>query len=166
MTPLSRSRQISGFIGWLISSFGAAAIGACATIKAAGFYQELVRPGWAPPGSIFGPVWSVLYLLMAIAAWLVWRERGFQGARSALTFFILQLATNALWSWLFFAWHAGAWASAEIIVLWLLILTTVAAFWRVRPLAATLLLPYLAWVTFATALCFSVWRSNPIALGG
>ena len=166
MVPFSRSQQISGFIAWLILSLGAAAVGAQASIMAASFYQELLRPAWAPPGSVFGPVWSVLYLSMAVASWMVWRERGFRGSRSALTLFIGQLVANSLWSWLFFAWRKGALASAEIVVLWLLILATVMAFWRVRRLAGILLLPYLAWVTFATALCFTVWRSNPHALGG
>jgi tryptophan-rich sensory protein len=80
--------------------------------------------------------------------------------------FLLQLALNALWSWLFFAWHKGAWSLVDIIALWILVLSTCVAFWRVRQLAAALLLPYLAWVTFATALCFAVWRRNPVALGG
>jgi tryptophan-rich sensory protein len=103
---------------------------------------------------------------MGMAAWLVWRQHGFRESRWALWLFLGQLAANALWSWLFFAWQAGAWASAEILMLWLLILGTITAFWRIRRLASVLPLPYLAWVTFATALCWKIWRSNPLSLGG
>jgi benzodiazapine receptor len=166
MTHFSTSRQVAGLAGWLVVSFAAAAAGALASVNAGDFYQSLERPAWAPPASIFGPVWSILYLLMAIAAWMVWRERWFQYARGALMLFLFQLALNALWSWLFFAWHKGAWSLVDIIALWILVLSTCVAFWRVRRLAAALLLPYLAWVTFATALCFAVWRRNPVALGG
>jgi len=98
---------------------------------------------------------------MALAAWLVWRERGFRGAPVALGLFVAQLALNALWSWLFFAWHLGALSFVEIVVLWGLILATTVAFWRVRPVAGALMLPYLAWVTFAAALNFAIWQLNP-----
>lgn len=162
---ISRNRQWMGLAGWLLASFAAAAVGGVASGNAAGFYQQLAKPAWAPPPWLFGPVWSVLYLLMGIAAWLVWRERGFAGARAALTLFVAQLAANALWTWLFFAWRRGALAFGEILLLWLLIAATIAAFWRVRPVAGALLLPYLLWVSFATALTFAVWRMNPGLLG-
>ena len=116
---------------------------------------------WAPPGWLFGPVWSALYALMALSAWLVWRDRGFAGARMALALFIAQLAANALWSWLFFAWRQGGLALADVVLLWCLIAATIAAFQRISTLAAVLLYPYLAWVTFAAALTFTVWRLNP-----
>lgn len=132
-----------------------------ATVDAGSFYSQLVRPTWAPPGWAFGPVWTVLYLLMAIAAWLVWREQGAGDRRLALTLFMVQLGANALWSWLFFAWRNGALAFAEVLVLLALIAATVAAFWRVRRLAGVLLLPYLAWVCLATALTWAVWQGNP-----
>jgi tryptophan-rich sensory protein len=79
----------------------------------------------------------------------------------ALSIFLIQLAANALWTWLFFVWHQGAFALLEILVLWALILTTVLAFWRIRPWAGALLLPYLAWVAFASALTWAVWKGNP-----
>ncbi len=165
-TPASAppSRPFVGLLGWLGLAFGSAALGALASTQARTFYAQIVRPTWAPPGWVFGPVWSLLYLLMGLAAWLVWREGGFRGARSALTLFLVQLAANALWSWLFFAWRQGALASLEILLLWGLILATLLAFRRVKPLAAWLLLPYLAWVTFAVALCWATWRMNPQAL--
>ena len=103
---------------------------------------------------------------MGVAAWLVWRQRGVRQSGIAFWLFIAQLTANALWSWLFFSWHNGAWACYGILILWALLLSTVAAFWRARSLAGALLLPYLAWVTFATALCFAIWRLNPVALGG
>src|SRR3546814_2570976 len=127
----------------LAGSFIAAAIGSAASIQAGPFYTQLVRPGWAPPPDIFGPGWTVLYALMGIAAWLVWRVGGFRAARAALTLFLVQLAVNALWSWLFFGWHLGALAFADIVLLWVLIVATLIAFWRIRPIAGALLIPYL-----------------------
>ena len=159
--PLSVSRQATGLLGWLLLTFATAAIGALASTNAGPFYSELTRPSWAPPGWLFGPVWSALYALMGVSAWLVWRTRGFTGARGALLLFIAQLAANALWSWLFFVWRQGGLAFAEILLLWCLIAATVISFWRISNLAAALLMPYLAWVTFASALTFSVWRLNP-----
>lgn len=148
-------------IGWLALSFAGAAIGAVASANAPEFYRQLARPDWAPPAWLFGPVWTLLYLLMGVAAWLVWRERGLGGGRVALTLFLIQLAANALWSWLFFAWRLGALAFLEIVILWLLIAATVAAFWRVRSVAGVLLLPYLAWVSFAMVLAYKIWQRNP-----
>ena len=162
----TRSRQILGLTAWLLVCFGAAAVGGAASARAGDFYAQLVRPAWAPPSWLFAPVWTLLYLMMAVAAWLVWRTRGFAGARGALTLFLVQLALNALWTWLFFAWRLGAAAFAEILLLWVLIAATAFLFWRVRPVAGLLLLPYLAWVTFASALTFAVWRGNPGVLGG
>lgn len=161
MSPYSPLKQASGLLFWLLLSFVTAAIGAWASLDAGSFYQQLARPDWAPPGWLFGPVWSVLYALMGVAAWLVWRARGFAGARSALLLFVVQLGANALWSWLFFAWHQGALACAEILLLWLLIVATLVSFWRIRPLAGALLLPYLLWVSFAAVLCYAMWKGNP-----
>lgn len=161
MTRASASRQIIGLLGWLVLSFTAAAIGAVASADAGAFYAQLVRPGWAPPQWLFAPVWTLLYTLIAVAAWLVWREHGFRGARTALTVFIVQLAVNALWSWVFFVWREGGLAVAEVLLLWCLIVATIAMFRRLHAIAAVLLLPYLAWVTFAAALTFSTWRLNP-----
>jgi translocator protein len=157
----SITRQTIGLLGWLILCFAAAAIGAVAAVQAGAFYEQLVRPVWAPPGWLFAPVWSVLYVLMGVAAWLVWRARGFKESGSALSLFVVQLGANALWTWVFFAWHQGALAFAEVILLWSLIVATAASFRRLNALAAAMLLPYLAWVTFASALTFCTWRLNP-----
>ena len=163
--PLSTTKQTLGLIGWMLLVFTAAAIGGLASAQAGAFYAELVRPGWAPPGWLFGPVWSVLYALMGISAWLVWRARGFAGARCALLLFMAQLGVNALWTWLFFAWHRGALAFAEILLLWVMIVGTILLFWRTSKLAGGLLLPYLAWVTFAAVLTYAIWQRNPGLLG-
>lgn len=103
--------------------------------------------------------------MMGVAAWLVWQQTGAAGRRLALQLFVVQLAANALWSWLFFVWRQGALAFAEVALLWCLIMATFLAFWRVHRLAGALLLPYLGWVTFASALTYSVWRRNPELLG-
>jgi translocator protein len=156
----SRVNPWLALAGWLLLTIGTGALAGIASVGARDFYAMLDLPGWAPPGAIFGPVWTVLYLLMAVAAWLVWRERGFARARGALGLFIVQLGANALWSWLFFAWHRGGWAFADILVLLALIVGTIIAFARIRKLAAALLVPYLAWVCFATVLNYSVWQRN------
>jgi benzodiazapine receptor len=161
MPSLSKQKQILGLVGWLVVSFAASAVGAVASIKAKSFYSQLIQPNWAPPSGIFGPVWTVLYTLMGIAAWLVWRSGGFRPNRQALTLFLLQLAFNALWSWLFFAWYLGALALADIVMLWILIVATIVSFWRVRPFAGGLLIPYLLWVSFASVLNYSLWQLNP-----
>lgn len=162
---LSINRQVIGLIAWLVVSFAAAAIGSAASIRAASFYTQLAQPDWAPPSSVFGPVWTTLYALMGISAWLIWRAGGFHAARPALTLFVVQLGVNALWSWLFFVWHLGGVAFADIVLLWVLIVATITAFWRIRPLAGALLLPYLLWVSFAGMLNYSVWQLNPQVLG-
>jgi len=158
-TRRSLSSQSLGLLGWLLVAFAAAAVGAVASVDAGSFYAQLSKPSWAPPAWLFGPVWSVLYALMGIAAWLVWRSPGSKGA--ALGLFGAQLAANALWSWLFFAWHQGALAAVEVLVLLALIVATVAAFWRISRLAGLLLVPYLLWVGFASMLTWAVWRGNP-----
>jgi len=151
--------QLVGLLGWLLVAFAAGGVGAVASVDAPSFYALLIKPSWAPPASVFGPVWSALYALMGVAAWLVWRSPG--PKRVALALFGAQLVANALWSWLFFAWHRGALAAMEVLVLLALIVATVAAFWRRSRPAAVLLVPYLLWVSFASVLTWAVWRSNP-----
>jgi translocator protein len=158
-------KQLPGLAAWLLVTFAAAAVGAVASIQAASFYLQLERPTWAPPAGVFGPVWSVLYALMAVAAWLVWRKGVLRVQRTALTLFLVQLILNALWSWLFFGWHRGGLAFADISILLIVIVATLVAFWRANRLAGLLLLPYLAWVVFASVLNFTVWQLNPQALG-
>jgi translocator protein len=158
---LTAGQQVLGLVGWLLVSFAAAAIGGVASANADTFYEQLRRPAWAPPSWLFGPAWTVLYVLIGVAAWLAWRERRVAEARGAFALFFVQHAANALWTWLFFAWRNAGLAFAEIVVLWGLILATLVAFWRIRPLAGALLVPYLLWVAYAAALTFAVWRMNP-----
>jgi tryptophan-rich sensory protein len=166
-TVVSRTRleQTIGLLVWLLLTFLAAAVGAVASIQAAAFYAQLAKPSWAPPGWLFGPVWSALYLLMAVAAWLVWRSSPRRESARALALFLAQLAANALWTWLFFVWHKGPWAFTEVLLLWALIALCISAFWQRSRLAAALLLPYLVWVSFASALTWATWRMNLGVLG-
>lgn len=162
VAPRSLASQFTGLLGWLLVAFAAAALGAIASVEAASFYAQLAKPSWAPPAGVFGPVWSVLYTIMGVAAWLVWRSAN--PAKVALSLFVAQLAANSLWSWLFFAWHQGALATVEVLVLLALIVATAVAFWRISRLAAALLVPYALWVSFASLLTWSVWQSNPTLL--
>lgn len=158
-------KQAIGLAACLSIVYVAAFAGAIASATAGDFYATLSRPSWAPPGWIFGPVWSLLYTMMGIATWLVWRRSGISQAIGAHLLNFGQLAVNALWSWLFFKWHLGAFAFVEICVLWILIVLTIRTFWKVQPLAGILLLPYLLWVSFAILLAYTMWRANPTVFG-
>ncbi len=149
---------------WMVLCFAVAGVsGGFTAREVRGWYRTLSRPSFAPPNWVFGPVWTLLYLMMAVAAWLIWMSPAAvsgAGKSLAITLFLVQLALNFAWSWLFFARHRIGWALIEIVVLWVAILATVLAFRGISPLAAGLLLPYLAWVTFATALNAGYWQSN------
>ncbi len=151
--------SILALIGWILLSFAAAAVGGAAAGPGA-WYASINKPSWNPPSWVFGPVWTVLYLLMGVSAWLVWSRRGQVPVGMALTLFVIQLGLNALWSWLFFGWQMPGAALVEILALWVMILLTLLAFWQIRPLAGKLLLPYLAWVSFASFLNYTLWRLN------
>lgn len=144
--------------GWIAACFAASAIGAF--FMPGEWYAGLSKPAWNPPNWIFGPVWTALYLMMAVAAWRIWRLGGFGGQRRPLVLFFIQLALNAAWSPLFFGLKEPGLAFAEILVLWLAIVLTITAFRRADRLAAGLLVPYLAWVSFASVLNFTLWRMN------
>lgn len=150
-----------GLGAWVLFTFIAALSGAVTARTAVTFYADLRKPSWAPPAWLFGPAWSVLYLLMAIAAWTVWRDHGFSGARVALILYVLQLILNALWSWFFFVRRRGVEAFADVVLLWLAIVATMIAFTDLSTSATILFVPYLAWVSFAAALTVSVWKRNP-----
>jgi translocator protein len=156
--------QILGLAASLGVVFIVATAGGAASIQAGSVYVDLMLPPWAPPPWLFGPVWTMLYILIAIAAWRVWKHDGWKGARGALMLYVAQLVLNALWTWIFFAWQMGTWALIEIVVLWLLIIYTMIAFARHDRLAAWLMAPYLVWVTFAAALTYALWQLNPLVL--
>ena len=153
--------QTVGLILAILICFAAAGIGSLATTpQIPGWYANLAKPTWTPPGWIFGPVWTLLYLMMAVAAWLVWRQSGFVGAKLPLALFAIQLALNSLWSLLFFGLQSPGAAAVEIVLLWAAILATMITFWKRSRVAGGLLAPYLAWVSFATVLNVAIWRMN------
>ena len=124
------------------------------------WYPHIAKPSWTPPGAVFGPVWSVLYILMGVSAWLIWRNSTGLTRRRALLIFATQLALNGVWSFLFFGLRNPGWAALEIVLLWSAIVATIFAFARIHRIAAGLLLPYLVWVSFAAALNLAVWNLN------
>ncbi len=152
------ARQVLVLLGFLLATFAVAAISGASTSGAVrSWYLTIAKPAWNPPSSVFGPVWTILYATMAVAAWLVWRRAGWGGA---LAFFGVQLAFNAAWSPLFFGLHRIDWALVDIVALWVTIVATTVAFWRVTPAAGWLFVPYLLWVSFAMVLNFTIWRMN------
>lgn len=157
LTP-GPARAALGFAGWLLLAFAAAALGSL--FMPGEWYAQLRKPAWNPPAWIFGPVWTALYAMMAVAAWLVWRRGGWAAQRKPLGWFLVQLGLNALWSPIFFGLKNPGLAFAEMVLLWLAILATLRAFLTVQRSAGALLLPYLAWVTFAAVLNFTLWQLN------
>lgn len=159
---INPGQSVVSLILWVTVCLGAGLIGSMSTGAAvATWYAELTKPSWTPPNWLFAPVWTTLYIMMGVAAWIVWRKVGFSGAPYAILIFGIQLIFNAAWSGLFFGMRRFDLAFIEIVVLWLLILATAIAFWRHDARASLLLLPYLAWVSYASALNFAIWRLNP-----
>jgi tryptophan-rich sensory protein len=124
------------------------------------WYAGLTKPSWNPPNWVFGPVWTILYILMGIAAWYVWRAPQSPARSLALWIFGIQLFLNFIWTPLFFGMHAVGWAAVDIVFLWLGISGFIFASWRVNPTAAVLFIPYWAWVTYASTLNIAIWRLN------
>lgn len=155
---MSFQKSVLGALGALVLTFGAAFVGSRFPVDE--WYTSLTKPPWNPPNWLFGPVWSVLYLLMAVSVWLVWRREGVSGAILPLSVFLIQLILNAAWSWLFFGLHEPVFALIEILGLWLAILVNIILFWRMSSISGILLVPYLAWVTFAAFLNYTLWRLN------
>ncbi len=152
------ARSGLALVGWLGLCFAAAAMGSL--FLPGEWYVHLKKPAWNPPGWIFGPVWSILYTLMACAAWMIWNRGGWAGQRPALALFLVQLLFNALWSPLFFGWHQPALAFVDILLLWVSLLGTLIIFLRIHRVAGLLFVPYLLWVSFAAVLNFTLWRLN------
>lgn len=158
---MSGKRQVLGLIVLLAVTLAASAVGSLVTYpNIQGWYDHLAKPSWNPPNWVFGPVWSALYVCMAVAAWLVWRQGGLWSAKVPLTLFAVQLALNTLWSCIFFGLQSPGLAFVEVLVLWAAIIATAAAFWQWSMIAGILLVPYLAWVSFASVLNLAIWRLN------
>lgn len=160
--PRTESFGVLKFIASILICQLAGVVGSMFTTPAIRiWYESLNRPAWRPPNSVFGPVWIALYLLMGIALFLVWRKGlAASGVKSALVIFFVQLALNALWSFVFFGLKAPGLAFAEILVLWVSIVLTIVWFYQVMPFSGLLLIPYLAWVSFAAILNHSIWQLN------
>jgi tryptophan-rich sensory protein len=157
-------QSFPSLLAWIFGT-SIAAVGGAVTAKAAAeFYAMLQKPFWAPPAWLFGPAWTVLYIVMATAAWRIWLQAGFRGASLELSFYLVQLVLNMAWSYFFFVRRSGLGATIEVVCLWLAVAATLVLFWRRDMIAGVLFVPYLAWVSFATALTVSVWRGNPTLL--
>lgn len=143
------------------ATFIAAALGSVGSASAGDFYQQLNLPAFAPPGWVFGPAWTFLYIAMATAAFLVWRSQAEVRTRPVLALFLIHLAVNSLWSWLFFAWRTGLGATIGVIILLILVVWLARRFRYFSRVAMWLMVPYALWVAFATVLTISVWRLNP-----
>ena len=162
MPARSRFADIAGLVLFVALCLGIAALGAAVTATSVKtWYANLAKPSFNPPDAVFGPVWTVLYVMMGVAAWRVWRTADRDTARGPLTLFALQLALNLGWSVVFFGLQKIGSAVATIVVLEVAILVTMLAFRTVDRVAALLMAPYLAWVTFATVLNIAIWQLNP-----
>ena len=155
ITSRTALRQSMALVGFVLVTFCAPLAGMFS--PPGDWYASLAKPSWNPPAWIFGPVWTALYLMMAVAAWVVWKRSGW---RLAIRLYFFQLLLNAAWTPIFFGARQIGWAAVEIVVLWLAIVATLAAFLRISKTAGWLLVPYLLWVTFAAFLNFTLWRMN------
>lgn len=155
MQASTRSRSLLVLIGFIVVTFIAPLFGAIS--PPGDWYSSLNKPSWNPPGWLFGPVWTLLYLMMATAAWLVWKKCGLG---MALGFYGIQLVLNAAWTPIFFGAHQLGWALMDIIAMWMAILVTMVAFFRVSKVAGGLMVPYFGWVSFAMVLNYVLWRMN------
>lgn len=161
MSRAATSRDWLVLAGFIALCLGAGAVGSWFTMPALDvWYAALRKPSWNPPNWVFAPVWTALYLTMAVAAWMVWRRAGVGTARTALILFAVQLILNVAWSALFFALRSPALGVAGIVALWAALVATIVSFGRISAGAAWLMIPYLVWVTFAGALNVAVWRLN------
>ncbi len=151
-------RALVGFILWVTVCFCAAALGSF--FLPGQWYASLTKPAWTPPNWLFGPVWTALYLMMAVAAWLVWKEGGFKAHPWPLRLFLVQLALNAAWSPICFGLHNLALSSVEILLLWAAVGITASAFLKVKTTAGWLMVPYVIWVSYAAALNLALWKLN------
>lgn len=159
-TRSAPSRALTAGAVFAAAVLATAVVGGLASARSSSVYTELDLPAWAPPSWLFSPVWTVLYILIAVSGWLVWRASGWRGAAAALAVYAVQLVLNALWPPLFFGAGRYGLAFAELVLLWGSIVAVIVLFRRHSVTAAALLLPYLAWVTYAGALNLAIWAAN------
>lgn len=154
------NKHFISLLVFLAICFSVAAAGAVLTnTSVSSWYLTINKPSWTPPNWLFGPVWTSLYFMMALAVWLIWCKVG-SLKKLPLVLFGLQLFLNLIWSGLFFTLQNPKIAFIEIVFLWLSILATLISFWRIRIVAGLLLLPYILWVGYAAMLNFTIWRMN------
>ena len=159
--PSAGARDLAALAAFVVTCLAVSAIGGAVTASSVGdWYASLQKPAFNPPDWVFAPVWTVLYLMMAVAGWRVWRRAGFADGGVALALFAVQLALNLAWSFLFFGWRRIDLALVEIVVLLAAILLTTAAFWRIDRIAGLLFVPYAAWVAYAMLLNIALWNLN------
>ncbi|MEX2381759.1 MAG: TspO/MBR family protein [Opitutales bacterium] len=156
--PYGFRSQILGLVGWLLVSFGVAWFGS--RFEQGAWYQELNTAPWTPPGWVFGVAWSILYILMAVAAWLIWRRGGLAANSKALGAYGVQMLFNALWSWLFFGLQKPGFALLDLSLLLVALTTTLFLFWRKSLFAGLLLIPYYLWILYALSLNIWIWVYN------
>lgn len=156
MTP-SRGKPLLALLFFLFVTWSAAIVGMAASRNEPVIYAKIVQPSWAPPSWVFGPVWTTLYGLMAVAAWRVWMRRGLRGPA---TVYLIHLIFQSMWSWLFFGLGRADLAMIDMLILLWMIVTLLMAFRRIDRLAGGLMLPYLLWVGFATVLNGALWLMN------
>jgi len=158
---MTRTEALPALIVFLLISLGVGLFASQFTAPyVADWYTDLAKPEWAPPDVVFTPVWTLLYIMMAVAAWLAWHKGHLAPTAPPLLLFFLQLALNAMWWVIFFAHQQPGLAFVEIILLWIVILATIVSFWRIERLAGLLMVPYLFWVAYAAALNYTIWRMN------
>lgn len=159
--PMKEFPQWLALALFILLSFAAASVGSWFTGQSLGdWYVHLEKPTWTPAGSLIGSVWTILYIAMALSAWLVWRVTGIRRGGLPMGLYGLQLLLNVSWSGVFFGLRSPMGGLAVIMLLWWAILATMLVFWRIKPVAGLLLLPYLLWVTFATGLNYTIWQMN------
>lgn len=157
--PKATSFKSLAILGlFLLCTFGVGTI--ASQFEPDAWFAQLEKPSWNPPGWTFGVVWPTLYFLMAVAAWLVWRKLGWRSGKGPLVLFFAQLLVNGLWTIFFFGIHQIGLALFDILLLLVLIIITTIEFWRVRPLAGWLFVPYVLWVGFASTVNWGIWRMN------
>lgn len=160
MTP-SQPKRIASLIVLLLICYGAAGVGGALTARSVDdWYQQLNRPAWTPPDAVFSPVWTLLYTMMGVAAWLVWKRRPQRRVAVPMTLFGIQLALNVAWSGLFFAMQRPGLAAIEIVILWAAIVAAIVSFFRYSKPAGWLMVPYVLWVTYAASLNIALWQMN------